>query len=985
MQLNNTGEINLRPLHPQPKSRAMKILKTVVVSLVVLTIAIEKLEAAPQGSVPSASFRLLVRSSTYRNTERTQTTTQLILPDAQPFELNALGGVWSYRATAVPVPGMPDATDYVVISVLKQGKLLGASVSVELQFDRWIVDNYVCLPGAVYAGNRFESRRLTQYPPLLKDPADIGPDVPTIITDIPRLNLHQGPSRIQQVARDLATPAVGIHFMQTRKGLWLLTPQGGKWGHYGIDVEESDDRRQATVRITQPFMREKVMYKMLNRECPSYDRPADFAVGDVVEFRFRVHAFNCQDIPSLMSRFLTIRKTFSDVARDVEVLPFSAAWRIQEEKYNRENWVETHGYYAVEINHSPQRVWTAGWVGGLQVTLPLLIDGDENSRQRVFRNFDYVFPKGVGPSGFIYGAAVGESFVGDGQLWCGPNETLAKRRWHLVRKSGDVLYYGIKQLQLLEQQDPSWEAPDAWVKGLRGCADAFVRLWDKRGQFGQFVNIDTGDVAVGGSTSAAIAPAALALASRYFSNPDYLRVAKAAARQYVNRDLIEGYTNGGPLEILQAPDYESSYGLVESLVTLYEVTGDRQWIEDARKAGDLFATWCVSYDCPFPPASLYGRMGMKTTGTCYASAQNKCAVPGICTHSGIALFKLYRATGERLYMELLQDITRALPQYLSRADRPIAGMKPGWMCERVEMGDWLGPPGEIFKGSCWCEVSLMLTYAEVPGVYVQPDTGLVAVFDHVQVSVTQRDKDGVTLELVNPTQFEASVKVFSEASTACSRPLGQNFLSGCSRVNVPARGRAKLRVNVKEEGKTRKARALHRAGTDSCKVCKKISRPVDLDRWNGSTPHPHRRRARADPRRDPQPVRGYEPAGRLHLIGFGSFLPRVYREPDCLPLSGPRVRLHSRDGRASPIAARCSQTNLRERKAPAMKSPCICTRHVVTLAMLFATGGLASRVFGAAQTGGIAAASDRAARMGRYNVVWSGRGSFWKPGCSQQE
>jgi len=64
-----------------------------------------------------------------------------------------------------------------------------------------------------------------------------------------------------------------------------------------------------------------------------------------------------------------------------------------------------------------------------------------------------------------------------------------------------------------------------------------------------------------------------------------------------------------------------------------------------------------------------------------------------------------------------------LPQYLSRNDRPISGMPAGWMSERVEMSDWLEPIGEIFYGSCWCEVSNMLVYMEIPGLYVQIDAG----------------------------------------------------------------------------------------------------------------------------------------------------------------------------------------------------------------------------------------------------------------------
>jgi hypothetical protein len=101
-------------------------------------------------------------------------------------------------------------------------------------------------------------------------------------------------------------------------------------------------------------------------------------------------------------------------------------------------------------------------------------------------------------------------------------------------------------------------------------------------------------------------------------------------------------------------------------------------------------------------------------------------------------------------------------------------MPPGWMTERVNLSDWAEGVGEIFEGSCWCETSLMLTWAEVPGVYVQPDIGFVCAFDHVEAAW----RDGA-LHLTNPTRFPAQVKVFAEASSSVSIPLGQNFLLGC--------------------------------------------------------------------------------------------------------------------------------------------------------------------------------------------------------------
>jgi hypothetical protein len=91
------------------------------------------------------------------------------------------------------------------------------------------------------------------------------------------------------------------------------------------------------------------------------------------------------------------------------------------------------------------------------------------------------------------------------------------------------------------------------------------------------------------------------------------------------------------------------------------------------------ASWTVSYDFPFPPESTFGKLGMLANGTVLANAQNKHSAPGLCTHSGLSLLRLFRHTGDTSdtwIMDLMRDIAHALPQYMSRADRPIPWTMP---------------------------------------------------------------------------------------------------------------------------------------------------------------------------------------------------------------------------------------------------------------------------------------------------------------------
>jgi hypothetical protein len=56
------------------------------------------------------------------------------------------------------------------------------------------------------------------------------------------------------------------------------------------------------------------------------------------------------------------------------------------------------------------------------------------------------------------------------------------------------------------------------------------------------------------------------------------------------------------------------------------------------------------------------------------------------------------------------------------------------MCERLNLTYWGGHehPGEVFYYSCWSEVSLLLTIAELPGINARSDTRQVWSLDHIE-------------------------------------------------------------------------------------------------------------------------------------------------------------------------------------------------------------------------------------------------------------
>lgn len=664
----------------------------------------------------------------------------------------------------------PSKNETTLTFQLAKGNAEKVGVAVNFLFDHWSEDNYVIMPSAAYNGNRFDVLNYS-YPPLFKA-KDYNKELPITITDVPRLNKYRGESKMELNTGDLSTPGIGIYFPKTKTGIWILTQQATELGNSVLIFKENESRDQAVFTIGAPCVREK--YYSMTRLSSSNDVGADLKQGDKITVRYKVYTFNNLSSPKdLNNRFLSLRKSFGH-STYVNQLPFSKAFELMEKQEN-ELWSDKDSIYTLG-GDSWNLKWQLGWVGGGMVTLPLSEIGGDSSKLRAFKNYHKIITQSQAKSGFFYGCG-----KGDGQ-WCSdcfwephPDNLL------LLRKNADALYFIYKYCSSQQLRNPHWKMPVSWKVPLHKLSEAFVSLWQKNQQFGQFIDIESGEIKVGGSNSAALAIGGLALASQYEHKPQWLQVAKEAARYYYNQFTLKGISCGGPGEILQNNDAESAFAMLESFVSLYEVTKEKEWLHYAEAAAAFCATWMVSYDYKFPARTLFGHLDMKTTGAVWASTQNKHGGPGICTASGDCLLKLYRATGNKLYLDMIYDVAHNIMQYIARADRPIKDQHVGWINERVNLSDWEGKEsiGNIFHGNTWAQVSAMLTVAQIPGIYINPIKKQLVVFDHVSAKL-----NGDRVTVTNPTKFDASVRVFIDKNPAKIYPSG--FISTCPFIFIKA-------------------------------------------------------------------------------------------------------------------------------------------------------------------------------------------------------
>ncbi len=674
------------------------------------------------------------------------------------------GSEWSCAMTSKQQK-QDGAVDLRAIFKLTNGSSNQVVPIIKFEFDHWAPDNYVLVPAIVYNGNRYRSignGYMPQYPKEMY----YNPDVPLTISNNPRLAINPADqSEIELQTTNAATPAVCFYSPSLKKGFILLTEQATRLGNSGITIQENADRTKLSIKITAPAVRN--IAPGFGDFHPSGDQAADWKSGDEVTLKFRLFSFEANSIPYLLQKFMQVRKSLSGPNQPRNLVPMSKHLELATGICSN-NWISVSAgsYYTPENSKDFQ----LGWVSGMMNTYPMLALNDVKERQRVYLELDFVTGKMQGKSGYFFGG-----ITADGKLRPEKMHPEIPQVHAMVRKNCDALLWMIKHFMLLKEQGYGREIKPEWEKSARRLAQAFVSTWKRQGQFGQYIDPETGEIAVFNSTAGAIAPAGLALTSAYFSEKEFLNVALQAAEYYYNRDVVkQGLTSGHCADISQDADSESCFGFLESLMAMYNYTLDPKWLEKAKVQAALCSSWTISYDIKFPETSQICKLKSNMAGAVWASIQNKHAAPGICTASGDYLFKLYRATGNRLYADLIRDIQHAHTEAVDMPGHRTTNYGFGTSMERIQPSDAEGKGSignYIHTRNSWTETNGMLMDLELPGIYLQTDKNEIYVFDHVEASVVKRSGDKTILSVSNKTPYDARVSVLAETSGQAKKPI----------------------------------------------------------------------------------------------------------------------------------------------------------------------------------------------------------------------
>jgi len=688
----------------------------------------------------------------------------------QQFEKGKLQtgtNAWQLQLQDRPVMNHPEARDITANIVLAQGEASSTAIGVSFDFGNWSRDNYVMVPASVYNGNRYASIGNAYSPEYTKD-MYYNPNVPLTISNNPRLSIEKAKASVIELQTgNAATPAMCFFSPSKKRGFIILTDQQSKFGNHGMTISENSAQDSCTFAISAPAVRQRAPGFGDFHE--SGDHAPNWKRGDQLVLKFRVYVFAANSIPDLLTKFMQVRKDFTGPNHPRNQLPMSKFLELGTNICSN-NFVSVPAgnYYLPENSKDFQ----LGWVSGMMNSYPMLALNNEKERRRVAAELDFVVNKLQGKSGYFYGG-----ITADGKLRLDKMSPDFPEPQAMVRKNADALLWLMKHLLLFKAQGYGNMIKPEWETAAKRLAAAFANTWKAHGEFGQYIAPETGEIAVYNSTAGAIVPAGLAIASDYFKQAEWLQVAKESAEFYYIRDVVkQGLTGGDCGDISMDANSESAFGFMESLMALYNFTGDKSWLEKAKVQAALCSTWTLSYDPVFPSASQIGKLQCHMAGAVWASIQNKHAAPGICCASGDYLFKLFRATGDVKYADLIRDIQHAHAETVNIPPGHITTNNLVGSCmERIQPSDAEGKGSIgnfINTRNSWTETDGMLMALELPGIYVQTDKKKVTVFDHVEAKLLSQKGRQILIEVKNPTSFDANVAVFAEKAIQAQKPLG---------------------------------------------------------------------------------------------------------------------------------------------------------------------------------------------------------------------
>ena len=159
---------------------------------------------------------------------------------------------------------------------------------------------------------------------------------------------------------------------------------------------------------------------------------------------------------------------------------------------------------------------------------------------------------------------------------------------------------------------------------------------------------------------------------KYSREQRYFERAKEAFDFYYDNFLDNSIAGGGALDTY-CVDKESAGPVLRSALLFYELTGDDEYLEKAKRVAYYLMSWTYYHDVPFPVGSDCERVGVRTTGgTSVSTAHHHLDVWGVYYVSDMV--RLYELTGNEAFKKQAQMLWTFTLQYISDGTLTLHGL-----------------------------------------------------------------------------------------------------------------------------------------------------------------------------------------------------------------------------------------------------------------------------------------------------------------------
>ncbi|MDQ4059903.1 MAG: hypothetical protein M3145_02205, partial [Pseudomonadota bacterium] len=230
-----------------------------------------------------------------------------------------------------------------------------------------------------------------------------------------------------------------------------------------------------------------------------------------------------------------------------------------------------------------------------------------------------------------------------------------------------------------------------WLLWVREFADWLLIQQRPDGGFPRSWRPGTGEVADPSPESSYNPVPFLVLLSQETGEQRYLEAALRAGEFAWASGQAGGQFVGGTIDNPNVIDKEAGTLSLEAYLALYEVAGDRKWLERAVRAGDFAETWIYLWNVPMAEradaATLQWKPGVPTVGVQLISTGHS-LVDAYMAFDVDEYAKLFRYTGDPHYREVARILLHNTKSMLALPGRIYDLKGPGWQQEHWS----LAPP-----------------------------------------------------------------------------------------------------------------------------------------------------------------------------------------------------------------------------------------------------------------------------------------------------